>query len=206
MSRAGATNAISGRYAGKHRVNSTVSDQALLERVAAGDQAAIRVLFARHHLRIYRFIVRMTNNEATAEELANEVFMEVWRNAGRFEGRSGVSTWMLSIARNKTISMLRKRSESQLDEDYATAIADDADTPDVATAKRDKGDRMRECLDQLSDQHREIIDLVYYHDKSISEVAEIVGIPEGTVKTRTFHARKKLGELLQAAGIDRGWP
>ena len=62
------------------------------------------------------------------------------------------------------------------------------------------------CLSGLSAEHREIVDLVYYHEKSVEEVAEIVGIPEATVKTRMFYARKKLGELLKAQGIDRGWP
>ena len=65
---------------------------------------------------------------------------------------------------------------------------------------------LRQCLEQLSLEHREMIDLVYYHEKSVEEVAEIVGIPENTVKTRMFYARKKLAELLKAAGIERGWP
>ena len=65
---------------------------------------------------------------------------------------------------------------------------------------------MRQCIDRLSDEHREVIDLVYYHEKSVREVAEIAGIPEATVKTRMFYARKQLSELLQDAGVDRGWP
>ena len=72
--------------------------------------------------------------------------------------------------------------------------------------KKDKSGLLRKCLEQLSREHREVIDLVYYHEKSIEEVAEIVGIPEATVKTRMFYARKKLSELLKAAGLDRGWP
>jgi RNA polymerase sigma-70 factor (ECF subfamily) len=65
---------------------------------------------------------------------------------------------------------------------------------------------MRQCLTKLSAEHREVIDLVYYHEKSVEEVAGIVGIPEATVKTRMFYARKKLSELLKEQGIDRGWP
>jgi RNA polymerase sigma-70 factor (ECF subfamily) len=65
---------------------------------------------------------------------------------------------------------------------------------------------LRRCLQALTPDHREVIDLVYYHDKSVEEVAEIIGIPEATVKTRMFYARRKLSELLKAAGIDRGWP
>ena len=72
--------------------------------------------------------------------------------------------------------------------------------------KKEKGEVIRKCLTSLSAEHREIIDLVYYHEKSVEEVAEIVGIPEATVKTRMFYARKKLAELLKAQGIERGWP
>ena len=65
---------------------------------------------------------------------------------------------------------------------------------------------MRRCMEALSAEHREIIDLVYYHELSIAEVAAVVGIPENTVKTRMFYARKRLSEILKAAGVDRGWP
>jgi RNA polymerase sigma-70 factor (ECF subfamily) len=78
--------------------------------------------------------------------------------------------------------------------------------PETTLAKKEKGSVLRQCLARLSADHREIIDLVYYHEKSVEEVAEIVGIPEATVKTRMFYARKKLSELLKEQGIDRGWP
>ncbi len=119
--------------------NQATSDEVLIGRIAKGDRLAMQVLFARHHVRVYRFVLRLVGNPSVAEDLISEVFLDVWRQADRFEGRSAVSTWMLAIARFK-------------------------------------------------------------------EVAEIVGIPENTVKTRMFYARKKLSELLQAAGIERGWP
>jgi RNA polymerase sigma-70 factor, ECF subfamily len=184
----------------------TTSDEVLIGRIADGDRLAMKVLFARHHVRVYRFVLRMVRNEATAEDLISEVFLDVWRQAGKFEGRSTVSTWMLSIARFKALSALRRRSEEELDDESAAAIEDLADDPEVALAKKDKGTVLRHCLDRLSTEHREIIDLVYYHEKSVEEVAGIVGIPEATVKTRMFYARKKLGELLKEQGLDRGWP
>jgi len=166
----------------------------------------MQVLFARHHVRVYRFTLRLVRNEATAEDLISEVFLDIWRQAGKFEGRSAVSTWMLSIARFKALSALRKRPEQELDDETAERIEDQADDPETALAKKDKGALLRECLTALSAEHREIVDLVYYHEKSVEEVAGIVGIPEATVKTRMFYARKKLSELLKAKGIDRGWP
>src|SRR3954469_4561131 len=182
------------------------SDEVLIGRIAAGDRVAMQVLFARHHVRVYRFVLRLIREETKAEDLISEVFLDVWRQAGRFEGRSAVSTWLLSIARFKALSALRRRPDEELDDETAEAIEDTADNPEEVLAKKDKSSVLRKCLGGLSADHREIIDLVYYHEKSVEEVAEIVGIPENTVKTRMFYARKRLAELLKAQGIERGWP
>jgi RNA polymerase sigma-70 factor (ECF subfamily) len=182
------------------------SDEVLIRRIANGDRLAMQVLYVRHHVRVFRFVVRLVRDESTAEDLISEVFIDVWRQAGRFEGRSAVSTWMLAIARFKALSALRRRPDQELDEDTAAAIEDPSDDPETALEKKDKSVLLRKCLSGLSAEHREIIDLVYYHEKSVADVAEIVGIPENTVKTRMFYARKKLAELLKTAGIERGWP
>ena len=182
------------------------ADEVLIGRIANGDRLAMQVLFARHHVRVYRFVLRLVRNESVAEDLISDVFLDVWRQAGRFEGRSAVSTWMLAIARFKALSALRRRPDQELDEAAAEAIEDTSDNPEVALEKKDKSAVIRKCLEGLSAEHREIIDLVYYHEKSVEEVAQIVGIPENTVKTRMFYARKRLAELLKAAGIERGWP
>jgi len=184
----------------------TTSDEILIGRIADGDRLAMQVLFARHHVRVYRFVLRLVRNEATAEDLISEVFLDVWRQAGKFEGRSAVSTWLLAIARFKALSVLRRKPEQELDEKTAEAIVDTADDPQVALEKKDKGEVLRKCMSALSAEHREIIDLVYYHEKSVEEVAEVVGIPAATVKTRMFYARKKLAELLKEQGVERGWP
>jgi RNA polymerase sigma-70 factor (ECF subfamily) len=182
------------------------SDEVLITRIAAGDRLAMQVLFARHHVKVYRFVLRLVSNPTTAEDLISEVFLDVWRQASRFEARSAVSTWLLAIARFKALSALRRRPEAELDEEKAAAIEDPSDDPEVIVQKKDKSVALRKCLEALSPDHREIIDLVYYHEKSVEEVAEIVGIPEATVKTRMFYARKKLSELLKNSGVDRGWP
>jgi RNA polymerase sigma-70 factor, ECF subfamily len=182
------------------------SDDKLISRIRAGDNMALQALYARHHVKVFRFALRLLRNEQSAEDIVSEVFIDVWRSTSHFEGRSEASTWLLAIARNKAYSLMRKKKEDYLDEDAALEIEDTTDNPEVVMQKKTKGDLLRACLSQLSAEHREVIDLVYYHDKSVEEVAQIVGAPEGTVKTRMFHARKKLSELAQAAGIDRGWP
>jgi RNA polymerase sigma-70 factor (ECF subfamily) len=181
------------------------SDEILIGRIAGGDRLAMQALYARHHVKVFRFVLRLVRNEASAQDLISEVFLDVWRQAARFEGRSAVSTWILAIARFKALSSVRRRKEAQLDEEEAERIEDEADTPEVALQKKDTGEVLRQCLAKLSPDHREIIDLVYYHEKSVEEVAEIVDIPENTVKTRMFYARKKLAELLKQAGVERGW-
>jgi RNA polymerase sigma-70 factor (ECF subfamily) len=188
------------------QASETGDDSALLARIARGDRLAMQVLFARHRLRVFRFILRFLRDEAKAEDALADTFLDVWRQAGAFEGRSSVSTWILSIARFKALSIARTRQEAALDEDYAAGLADEADDPEIELAKSDKAALLRACLEKLSAEHREIVDLVYYHEKSVEEVAALVGIPPATVKTRLFYARAKLSEICRRAGVDRGWP
>ncbi|CDX53973.1 RNA polymerase sigma factor [Mesorhizobium plurifarium] len=184
----------------------TETDRALVDRVAKGDRAAVRLLFMRHHARIYRFVARQTGSEMMADDVANEVFLELWKQAPSFEGRSEVSTWLLGIARFKALSSLRKKKEDWIDDDDAAQVPDGADTPEVVTMKEDKAAALRRFVDALPEEHRTVIDLAYYHGQSVTEIGEVLGIPVATVKTRMFYARKKLGEALKAAGYDRGWP
>lgn len=183
-----------------------MSEAELVERLAAGDKAAMRAIFNAHHLRVFRFVVRLIGREDVAEDVVTEVFLDLWRQAGQFEQRSSLSTWLLAMARNKAYSALRRRREEQLDEGFAEAIPDHDDTPEIHAQKINKAAIMRQCLDRLSPEHRAVMDLVYYHEEPIEAVSRILGIPENTVKTRMFHARKRLSELCKAAGLDRGWP
>ena len=95
------------------------ADELLIGRIAQGDRLAMQVLFARHHVRIYRFVLRLLRDEMAAEDVIGEVFLDVWRQASRFEGRSAVSTWLIAIARFKALSMLRKRRDDALDDQTA---------------------------------------------------------------------------------------
>jgi RNA polymerase sigma-70 factor, ECF subfamily len=177
------------------------TDLALLAAIASGDRSAMRTLYGRHNVKTFRFIRRIVRNEATAEELVSDVFFDVWRLADRFEGRSQVSTWILAIARNKAITALRARSTEQLDEETANAIADESEGQDLALEAKDRNALLRDCLTRLTAAHRQIIDLAYFHEKTVEEIAEIMSIPANTVKTRMFYARKHLAELLAEKGM-----
>jgi RNA polymerase sigma-70 factor (ECF subfamily) len=197
--------AITAPVASYQPIAREISDQELIGSIANNDEGAMRILFGRHQMRVFRFLLRMVGNQATAEDLVNEVFLEIWRNAGQFEVRSKVTTWILGIARHKALGSLRRHSMAPCGEEVLQSIEDPTDNPEVATQKSERGAILRDCLKHLSPSHQEIIDLVYYHEESISDVAKILGVPVNTVKTRMFYARKHIAELMAARGFERTW-
>ena len=201
-----ATNRMRSRRAGGPVMTVQLGDDDLMARVAAGDSGALEILYTRHHPRIYRFIKRIVRDDGVAEELANEVFVDAWRHARRYERRSLATTWLLSIAHNRAVSALRKRRDEAWDEDEAADLQDESEPTDVVMQKAEKSRMLRKCIDALPFADREILDLVYYHELSVGEAGAVLNIPEGTVKTRLFTARKRLSEVLKKAGVDRGWP
>jgi RNA polymerase sigma-70 factor (ECF subfamily) len=178
------------------------SDEALLESISEGGRTAMHTLYSRHHVRVYRFILRMVRDAATAEDLTSQVFLDVWRTASQFQGRSQVSTWLLSIARFKALTSLRQRKHEDIDQEEMLEIADEAETPEACLDRSTTSAILRACVAKLSPAHREIINLVYYHEKSVEEAGQIIGIPQSTVKTRMFYARKQLAGLLKVAGVE----
>jgi RNA polymerase sigma-70 factor (ECF subfamily) len=188
---------------GKLGSSQGTSDEALIRAIAAGDQRAMHALYVRHSVRVYRFVLRLTQDTSIADDLVSEVFLDVYRGARGFKAKSQVSTWLLAIARNKALSAMRVRLDEQLDDEMATAIADPADDAETTADKRDRCAIIQRCLSKLSPIHREVLDLVYYHERSVDEVSQIVGVPVNTVKTRMFYARKRMGSLLAAAGLAR---
>jgi RNA polymerase sigma-70 factor (ECF subfamily) len=182
-----------------------MSDQALVELIGQGDKRAMQVLFGRYNVRVFRFLMRFVGSESMVEDLVSEVFIDVWRGAGQYKVRSQVSTWLLAIARHKALSALRRRSRDESNDEAIEFIEDPGDNPEVAMQKTERSAILLDCLKRLSPAHREIIDLVYYHERSIDDVAEIICVPQNTVKTRMFHARRGIAKLLAAQGIERGW-
>lgn len=156
----------------------------------------MRALFARYRVALYRWLLGLVAEEALAEDLLSDVFLDVWRQAAKFEARSSVSTWLFAIARYKALSARRRRTDAELDEATASTVPDIADDPEVALQKKNRAEALCQSLPRLSPEHREVIGLAYYHGKSVKEIAEIVGINEATVKTRMYYARRKLAELV----------
>jgi RNA polymerase sigma-70 factor (ECF subfamily) len=149
------------------------SDEMLLESIAAGEKAAMHVLYARHNVRVYRFILRIVGDTSVAEDLVSQVFLDVWRTASQFEGRSQVSTWMLAIARFKALTALRNRRHEDIEQEEVQQIADTCDTPETAMDRSQTASTLRLAIGQLSPAHREIIDLVYYQRSRWKRLARL---------------------------------
>lgn len=166
-----------------------MDDRELVARVARGDGEAFRELYARYADRAFRYALTVLRNRHLAEEAAQETMVAVWKGARTFEGRSTVSTWIFGIARHQAFRLLRREArgarEPQLPEE-----------PD-AMAGAELEVRVRRALDELPADQREAVFLAFYGGLSYAEIAQVQGVPEGTVKSRVFHAKRKLAEVLR---------
>ena len=183
------------------------TDHQLIARIATGDQSAMRMLARRHYARILRFVQRFVPDRETAEDVVNETLLAVWRQAMQFEARSAVTTWMLGIGRYLALAARRARRAPfvGLEESGAVDLADPAERPDERLESANSRSYLRRCIDALPADQKAVIDLVYYHHKTVKDAAEIVGVPVNTVKSRMLLARKKLAAML-ALEEDGGLP
>ncbi|HMT92394.1 sigma-70 family RNA polymerase sigma factor [uncultured Thiothrix sp.] len=180
-----------------------VGDEELLSQIAQGDRQAFSRLYLKYQPRLVSYCARLLKDDvAQAADIVDDALFDVWRSADKFEGKSKASTWIYSIARNKLISWLRKTSEVTLDDDaIMLAMEDSAPNPEEIRIDEDMKDQLLRMMNHLTDEHRDVLKLTYFEDKSVKEVAELLKISENTVKTRMFYARKRLGQMLEKAGI-----
>lgn len=179
----------------------------LLEAVAHGDRAAFERLLRQYHASVYRFAFRMLGDADLADEVCSDTLYTVWTDAGRFRGQSAVSSWILGIACNKSLKALRTRKRrSSRQEPLAgveTLTGETAfDDPEARLSGYNELARMSKAIRHLSGDHQAVVRLTAL-GHSCSEIAEIVGCPRNTVKTRMFHARLRLRKLL---GLTVGSP
>jgi len=172
----------------------------LLERIGQRDEAAFRELYRGYSRRLYAYVLRQLSDPAQAEEIVADTLYEVWRAPAKFRGDSQFSTWLIGIARNKVLMAFRSRKpDHQHDDiaDVADSIAADDPSAFELLAQQQRHEGVRHCMERLSEDHRECIHLVFYEGLSLAEVASLQACPEGTVKTRLFHARNKLKTCLK---------
>lgn len=171
-------------------------DIQLLTAVTKGDERAFRTIHRRHVLKLTAFAQRVTGDQGAAEEVANDTFLVIWRSSERFQGRSKVSTWMFGIAyriaKKKRQKLARHQRDIDIDE---CAISDTQDTAALAIQRRD----ISKALNRLKPELRAVIELTYFQGYLYSEIAEMLGCPVGTVKTRILRAKEQLRHVLREA-------
>lgn len=165
------------------------TDEALLRAVARGDRVAFRELYERHADRVFRFALSFLRAPHLAEEVLQETMVAVWKNADRFKGASKVTTWILGIAKNQGHALLRREVRGARTPDDPVSEPDPAETTELCV-------RVEDAVATLPAHLREVLHLVFYEEMTLGEAAAVLGIPEGTVKSRMFHARKALAKVL----------
>jgi len=181
----------------------------LLRRVAAADRKAFETLYHLYYRRLFAYLFKLTRRAELVEEVLNDVMFAVWTSAARFDGRSRPSTWIFGIAYHKAMKALSRQAAGGVGTGGAGEEAREAEEPatgegpESLLARREVASTLGKALGELSPEHRAVVELTYYGELSYGEIAEIVGCPVNTVKTRMFHARRRLKELLPAFGIGR---
>ncbi len=166
----------------------------LVARIAAGELPAFESLYRLYHPRLTRFLDRMTRRPGMVEELLDDTMLVVWRRAASYNGRSKVSTWVFGIAYRKALKALRQLDEA-VEASGDEPLSPD-DEPERHVGRRQVHALLMRALDGLSAEHRAVVDLTYFHGMGYREIAEVVECPVDTVKTRMFHARRRLRLLL----------
>ncbi|MFK7815057.1 MAG: RNA polymerase sigma factor [Gammaproteobacteria bacterium] len=172
-------------------------DLQLLEGIKNQQQASLEAFYRKYENSVYRFALSKLNNSFDASDIVNEVMMEVWKNAHRFEGRSKVSTWLLGIAHHKIIDLFRKRKKNEVDIDEANDIADDSFNMEQVLQGIENSKFIQKCLERLKGDHKQAVHLLFFKDYSYDEIAEVIECPVGTVKSRIHHAKVSLKKCLQ---------
>jgi RNA polymerase sigma factor (sigma-70 family) len=174
-------------------------EAALVRQVVRGDVMAFEALFRRYYPRLRRFLEQMTRRPQLVDEILNDTMMVVWRKAATFNQRSKVSTWIIGIALRRSLKAIERFDEPiDFDPDAATTPAESG--PEEQLLRQETRARLGDALRSLSAEHRTVVELTYFEGCTYREIAAIVGCPVDTVKTRMFHARRRLKALLEARG------
>jgi RNA polymerase sigma-70 factor, ECF subfamily len=172
-----------------------------VRRIASGDRSAFEKLYHAYQRRLFGYIFRMVAKADAAEELTNDVMLEIWKGAAAFRGESRVSTWIFGIARFRAISSLRRKNPKMVDFEDAGPLPDSRELQDEVLVKESTRDEVRNALTKLSKPHREVMELTFYQGFSYPEIADILNCPVNTVKTRMFYARKELREMFAEGAL-----
>lgn len=179
-------------------------ERQVLDRVARGDRDAFAELYARNQATLFRYLIHITGDAGLAEEVLQDTLVAAWQGAVAFEGRSTVQTWLIGIARRQAHNRLRRRTLPLVDESaLELAIASEAEPEDAALASVER-EELAAAIRALATVHREVLALAFVNGLSYREMAQVLAIPEGTVKSRLSNAKRALRALLESSeGVGR---
>lgn len=179
-------------------------DAETLARIGGGDLEAFEEVYARYSRRVYAFTLRVLRNPELVEEAVSDTFLAIWRSAASFDGRSRASTWIFGVAYRKALRALeRRRKVDTVTPDQVTLVEDERTGPDATCAREEEARLLERALRGLPAEQRAVVELTYFHGLSYAEIAAVIECPVNTVKTRMFHARRKLRAALPALGLYR---
>jgi RNA polymerase sigma-70 factor (ECF subfamily) len=170
-------------------------DLDLIRRMQAGDEDAVRDLYALYGQRLYAYALRLTNDPATAEDVTQNTLVTAWRTARTFRGEGRLIAWLLGIVHHTAMKSLRGNT-NYLDDVAEETISADQPSPEEQAQVKDERRWVRQGIKSLSPEHRAVLDLIFYQGLSLNEAAQVLNIPVGTVKSRLSYARDHLRGVL----------
>jgi RNA polymerase sigma-70 factor (ECF subfamily) len=178
-----------------------IDDHDLLRRVAEGDERAFVELYQRYHVPLFNYLLRLVRESVVAEDLLQEVFVAIWKGAGRFRGKAKVKTWAFRIAHHQAVSWLRRHRRLETLPD-GLPLSPQHGNPEVQAFRAWQTERLWAAMDALSPKHRAVVELAYVHAFSYADIAKVMDCPVGTVKSRMNYAMRYLSAALDRLGID----
>ena len=177
------------------------SDVALINRIAAGDDAALHELNAEYGRRLFAYALRLTGDPAKAEDVVHDVLVVVWRSAGRYRGEGRLIAWLLGIVHHTAMNSMRHTALSISDEMEET-LPSDSKSPESQAQQKQQNEWVRKGLQGLSPEHREVLELMFYQGLNLEEISKVCQCPLGTVKSRLAYARQHLKGILSRQGLE----
>ena len=176
-------------------------DFTLIRRVATRDRQAFEALYHRYARRLHSYLSKFLRQPESVEEVLDDVMFVVWQNAERFDYTSRLSTWIFGIAYHKALKALARAPKEPSGTPPDTPLCSHQDDPEEVMTRREIGHTIARALRALSPQQRAVVELTFYDECSYGEIAAITKCPVNTVKTRMFHARRRLAPLLAELGL-----
>jgi RNA polymerase sigma-70 factor (ECF subfamily) len=175
----------------------------IVARIAAGERQALDTLYQRYAPPLFGYLLTLTSDRGLAEEILQDTFVAAWRAAERFEGRSSVKTWLFGIGRRQAYNSLRRRNLALMDDTALDQTPSDEPEPEMATLQNADRQALTAAIEQLRPVHREVLLLAFVHDLSYAEMAELLDVPLGTIRSRLSNARRLLRAILETAETER---